>query len=177
MSIDLGLFILRVTIGLLFLGHGTQKLFGWFGGPGLGGVRGWLGSLGLRPTGFWAVMAGLSEAGGGLLLALGLLSPLGSIGITAAMLMAIVAVHWPKFWVTEGGIEYPLVNIAAVTALAFAGPGRWALGYQLPMPWTWIAGIVVVLIGTGIALSTGERQAPAASQDAPGEAREEQRAA
>src|SRR4051812_45243089 len=96
MSADLGLLVLRIIVGLLFIGHGTQKLFGWFGGVGLAGMTGWLGSMGLRPSWFWALMAGLSEAGGGFLLLLGLLNPLGALGITAAMLVAIATAHWGK---------------------------------------------------------------------------------
>ncbi len=158
MSTDLGLLILRLVVGVLFIGHGTQKLFGWFGGHGLAGTAGWLGSMGLRPPRFWALVAGLAEAGGGLLLALGLLNPLGALGIIASMLMAVVKVHWPKVWVTEGGFEYPLVNIAVATALALTGPGRYALDaaldIALPMPQTFIIGLVVVLAGLIVALAT-----------------------
>ena len=94
MNTDLGLLILRLIVGLLLAGHGAQKLFGWFGGNGLSGTAGWLESLGLRPAPFWALIAGLSEVGGGILLALGLLTPLGSLGIMASMLMATIKVHW-----------------------------------------------------------------------------------
>ena len=110
---DIGLLILRLVVGLILAGHGAQKLFGWFGGPGLQGTTGWLRQLGLRPAPFWAFMAGLSEFGGGLLLALGLLNPLGSLGIIGAMLMAIILVHWSKgLWNANGGSESPLTNLA-----------------------------------------------------------------
>ena len=138
--VDIGLLILRVVLGLLFIGHGSQKLFGWFGGPGLQGIAGWFGASGLRPASFWAFMAAIAELGGGLLLTLGLLNPLGSIGITASMFMAIVMVHWPRVWVTENGLEYPLVNMAAAIGLALIGPGLYSLdasyGLGLPMPAT-----------------------------------------
>src|SRR5256885_11374399 len=98
MSTDLGLLIIRVVVGLLVAGHGAQKLFGWFGGYGLRGTAGWMGSMGLQPAIPWTLLAGGSEFGGGLLLALGLLSPLGSLGVIAAMLTAIILVHWPKIW-------------------------------------------------------------------------------
>jgi putative oxidoreductase len=77
---DVGLLILRLVVGLLLAGHGAQKLFGMFGGHGLKGTSGWLGSMGLRPAGIWALLAGLSELGGGVLLALGLLTPLARSG-------------------------------------------------------------------------------------------------
>ena len=71
MSIDLGLLVLRVLVGLVLAGHGAQKLFGWFGGPTLKGFTGWMASLGLKPAWLWGLMGGLGEFGGGLLLALG----------------------------------------------------------------------------------------------------------
>lgn len=163
MSVNLGLLILRLALGLVVAAHGSQKLFGWFGGPGIAGTSGWLSSMRLRPATLWAVMAGLSEFGGGLLLVLGVLSPLGSLGIIAAMLMAIILAHWPRFWGAEGGLEYPLVNLLAALALAITGPGRWsvdaALGIALPAPATLIVGLVLVLLGIGGALATRAPQA------------------
>jgi putative oxidoreductase len=155
--------ILRLVVGLLVAGHGAQKLFGWFGGPGLKGVAGWLGSLGLRPASFWALMAGLSEFGGGMLLALGLLNPLGSLGIIAAMLMAIVTVHWGKgLWNSNGGSELPLTNLTVALALALTGPGAYALdpmlGIALPQPLTFGVGLVLVFLGIAAALLGQARQ-------------------
>src|SRR5438309_10673793 len=106
MSGDIGLLVLRVVVGLILAGHGSQKLFGWFGGPGLKGTTGWLSSMRLRPAPFWAFMAGLAEFGGGLLLALGLLIPFGAAGVISAMLMAIGLAHWPRFWARGGGLEF-----------------------------------------------------------------------
>ena len=80
---DVGLLILRIVVGLLLAGHGAQKLFGWFGGPGLKGFAGWSGSMGVWPVSFWAFVAGFYEFGGGVLFALGLLDPIGSFGITS----------------------------------------------------------------------------------------------
>jgi len=124
---EIALFLLRVIVGLLVAGHGAQKLFGWFGGPGLVGFAGWVGSMGFRPARFWAVMGSLTEFGGGMLLALGLFSPLGSLGIAASMLMAIAKAHWPKIWVFENGMELPLTNVAVATAVGIAGPGVYSL--------------------------------------------------
>jgi putative oxidoreductase len=116
--------LMRGLIGGLFIGHGTQKLFGWFGGPGLDGASGMMEKLELRPARRHAMMAGGAEAGGGLLLALGAMTPLASMMLTGVMTTAIRKVHAPNGpWVTQGGWEYNAVLIAAVTALAEHGPG------------------------------------------------------
>ena len=165
MSYDIGLLVLRLVVGGVMFGHGAQKLFGWFGGYGLAETRAFIGSqFRLRPATFWTLLAGLSEAGGGLLLALGLLGPLGSLGIIAAMLMAIILAHWPRFWNTDGGIEYHLILIASALAVAIAGPGAYsldaALGIVLPAPASLLAGLALVVVGVVIALIT---RAPAAA--------------
>ena len=152
---DFALLILRLAVGLLLAGHGAQKLFGWFGGHGLPGTSGWLASIGFRPARFWALTVGICEFGGGLLFALGFLSPLGSLGIAASMLTAIAKVHWPKVWATEGGIELPLVDLVVVIAVGVAGPGKvsldGALGTGLPEPLALI-GVVLILVGWILAL-------------------------
>ena len=150
--------IVRVAQGSLMAGHGAQKLFGSFGGPGVEGTSGFMEMLGLKPGRPWAVMAGLSEFGGGVLTILGFLSPLGSLGVMSSMAMATTTAHKGKpIWVTEGGAELPVTNIAAATALILNGPGRWSLdrafGLRLPR---WLAplGLVLILVtvmyaGTG----------------------------
>src|SRR5918999_6292024 len=106
--------IVRLVQGSLMAGHGAQKLFGSFGGHGVEGTSGFMEMLGLRPGRPWAVLAGLSEFGGGVLTVLGLLNPLGPIGIIASMVMAAVKAPGGKpIWVTEGGAELPVTNIAA----------------------------------------------------------------
>jgi putative oxidoreductase len=90
---DIGLLVLRVGPGALLIGHGTQKLFGWFGGPGLAGAGGWFESLGLAPGRAWATLSGMAEAGGGLLLLLGFLHPRGPIAIMAGMTTAYLRAH------------------------------------------------------------------------------------
>jgi putative oxidoreductase len=154
---DIGLLILRLVLGLVFVGHGSQKMFGWFGGSGLKATTGWMGKMGFRPAWFWGLMAALTEFGGGVLLALGLLSPFGSLGIIAAMLIAIVKVHWSKgFWNGKGGIEFPLINLAAALALGLLGAGAYsldsALGLTLPEPVTLVAGLVLVVLGAIVAI-------------------------
>ena len=159
MTYDVGVLVLRLVVGGVMFAHGAQKLFGWFGGYGLAGTSAFLGSqLRLRPATFWTLLAGLSEAGGGLLLALGLLDPLGSLGIIAAMLMAIILVHWGRFWNTENGVEYHLVLITAALAVAIGGPGAYsldaALGVALPAPASLLVGLALVLVGVAVALAT-----------------------
>lgn len=122
---DLGRTALRFVIGPLFVGHGTQKLFGWFGGHGLEGTGAFFEQLGLRPGKRQAASAGAAEAVGGALLTLGALTPVAAGLITGTMITAIRKVHAPKGpWVTDGGYEYNLTVIAAMLALAEAGPGR-----------------------------------------------------
>jgi len=121
---NLGRLLLRLSIGGFFVGHGTQKLFGWFGGHGPDGTGQFFESLGLRPGKRHALAAGAAEAGGGALLALGAATPLAAAALTATMITAIVRVHGSKGpWVTEGGYEYNVVLIAAALALAETGPG------------------------------------------------------
>src|ERR1700749_982561 len=107
-------FLLRLVIGGFFVGHGTQKLFGWFGGGGLDATAQAFESLGLRPGRRNAIAAGAAEAGGGALLAAGLATPVGAAVITATMLTAIHKVHLKNGpWTNNGGYEYNAVLIAA----------------------------------------------------------------
>ena len=160
---DPALLLVRVVVGGLLMGHGAQKLFGWFGGHGLAGTGGWLESMGMRPGWIWATTAGLGEFGGGLLLALGFLSPLGSIMIVAVMAMAWAKTHWGKpIWVTEGGAELPLVNMAAALAIALGGPGRisvdHALGIRTPF---WLVALVAAGAAASVVLGAMMKPAPA----------------
>jgi putative oxidoreductase len=160
-----GLLLLRIVIGLTIFGHGAQKLFGWWGGPGPAGTRGWLGSMGFRMPGLLALMVGLSEASG-LLLALGFLTPLASLLITSAMFVAIVSVHWSKgFWLANGGYEFNLALIAGAVTLAATGPGRYSIDHALGWDdnlsghW-WAAGVVVVGAAGAAFILTALRSAP-----------------
>jgi putative oxidoreductase len=121
---DMGLLIIRAVLGAFFVGHGTQKLFGWFRGHGLDGTGQFLEGLGYVPGRRHAALAGIAETGGGLLLVLGFLTPLGAAAVIGVMVNAIVTVHWPNgVWDTEGGIEYPVVAAAAAACLAYTGAG------------------------------------------------------
>jgi putative oxidoreductase len=132
--LDLGLLVLRAVFGLCLAAHGAQKACGWFGGPGVNGATGFFGSLGLRPARFWAVTAAVAELGGGLLIALGLLGPVGPALALAVMIAAAWLVHRPHgFWASNGGIEYPTMTGAVALALALTGFGRYALDRVLDL--------------------------------------------
>ena len=132
----LGTTLVRGVVGPLFVGHGTQKLFGWFGGHGLEGTGGYFESLGLRPGRKHATAAGVAEAVGGALLTLGAATPLAASLISGTMVTAIRKAHADNGpWVTNGGYEYNLVVIAAVTAVADRGPGRLSVDAGLFPGW------------------------------------------
>ena len=166
MSIALGLLVLRLVVGLTLAAHGAQKLFGWWGGSGMTGWTQMVQKLRIRPAQPWAWFAALSEFGGGLLLALGLLSPLGSLAIAGAMLVAIATVHLSKgFWAAKGGYEFNLSLIAGAMAIALAGPGTYsldnALGIHLPEPATLIVGTIALLAGVTVTLASRKQAEPA----------------
>jgi putative oxidoreductase len=128
MALNIGLLIVRVIAGLTLAGHGVQKLFGWFGGGGLRGTAAGFEHLGYRPGLPMALLAGTGESGGGMLLALGLLTPLAAFSGIGVMLNAVVAVHLTKgFWNSNGGFEFPLTIAAAFAGIGFTGPGRYSL--------------------------------------------------
>jgi putative oxidoreductase len=136
---NLGLLVIRAAVGLLLVGHGSQKLFGWFGGHGPEGTGASFESLGLRPGRRMAVLAGVSEIAGGGLLTAGLVTPLGAALLSAVMLTAIWTVHGTNgLWITEGGFEYNLVLMAAAFGVSAAGPGEWSLDHVLGLD---IAGV------------------------------------
>jgi putative oxidoreductase len=128
----LGLTFLRTVIGFFFFGHGTQKLFGWFGGHGPEATAQAFESLGLRPGKRHATAAGAGEAGGGALLALGFLTPAAAASLIGVMSTAIQKVHLKNGpWSSNGGYEYNLTLIAIMVALADLGPGDLSLDHAL----------------------------------------------
>lgn len=144
----------RGLIGGLFVGHGTQKLFGWFDGPGIDGMTPAMESMGMRPGKHNAYAAGLSEAIGGALLALGAATPLAAAMITGTMITAVRKVHGANgVWATGGGWEYNGVLIAAVTALAEVGPGKVSVDGALGREWKGSKAALFVL-ALGAAAST-----------------------
>jgi putative oxidoreductase len=120
----IGRLLIRLVVGGLFIGHGTQKLFGWFGGPGPDGTEQMMYKIDMHPARRQAFAAGLTETAGGALLAAGLATPLAAASLVGVMLTAIRKVHAENgVWATRGGYEYNLVLIAALLGLVDGGPG------------------------------------------------------
>jgi putative oxidoreductase len=172
---NLGRFLLRATVGGFFVGHGTQKLFGWFGGHGLEGTGQFFENLGLRPGRTNALAAGAAEAGGGALIATGLATPLAAAVLTSTMLTAIHRVHLKNGpWASSGGYEYNAVLIGAVLALADTGPGKPslddALGIKASGP-KWAAAALAAgvagAVGANLAASSAPEPPAPAAQDQP----------
>lgn len=158
----IGRLVLRAVIGGLFIGHGTQKLFGWFGGSGLDGTTAMMESLEMRPARENAIAAGTTEALGGLMIVTGTLTPIAAAGLIATMTTAVRKVHFENgLWNSDRGYEYNLVIIAALLALVESGPGRHsvdgALGAEysscLWTPLVWVAGA----LGSTLAIEKGSR--------------------
>lgn len=162
---NVGLLVLRVVVGALFAGHGSQKLFGWFRGHGLKGTAAFFENLGLAPGLPLAALAGLAELVGGLLLAFGLFVPVAALLLIGVMTTAIVALHWKNgVWNQEGGFEFPLVLATVAFAIAAIGPGTLSLDNLFGIDWSgavWAVGAVVVGAIGGLAsyaLGRGARQ-------------------
>ena len=127
-TMDAGVLTLRVVAGLVFAAHGAQKAFGWWSGPGFAGWRAAMARMGLRPPLFWATVSMGVELAGGLLLVVGLLTPLATAALVGQAIVMIWQVHLPKgFWNSRGGIEFPLTLGAIAVALAAIGPGAFSL--------------------------------------------------
>ncbi len=119
---------LRIPVGIIFVAHGAQKLFGWFGGYGLEGTGQFFGSIGLNPGTLMALLAGAAEFFGGLALVFGVLVRPAAAALSFAMLIAIFAVHVGKgFFVDKGGYEYALALFAASVSLLLSGAGRFSV--------------------------------------------------
>ena len=166
----LGLLILRLVVGLTLAAHGAQKLFGWWGGPGIAGWTAAMERMRMRPPKAWAWISAIAEVVGGLLFALGLLTPLGAFAIVGSMLVAIATVHWPNgFWNGKRGYEFNLVILAAVIAVALTGPGAYSLdavlGVRIPEPAAIIVLAIATLAGVGVALFSRRPVEPAVSRE------------
>jgi putative oxidoreductase len=165
---NIGTVALRGVVGPLFVGHGTQKLFGWFGGHGIEATGGFFENLGLRPGKRNAVAAGTAEALGGALLTLGAFTPLAATMVMSTMITAIRTVHLEHGpWVTENGYEYNAVLIAALATLVEHGPGRPSVDAALLPGWKgrgWAAATLgAAVAGSYLVTKMSEPEQPAAS--------------
>jgi putative oxidoreductase len=163
---EIGRLAARGVIGALFIGHGTQKLFGWFGGPGLQGTEQMMDALQMRPTRAHALAAGVTETAGGALLLVGAATPLAAASLIGTMVTAIRKVHQPHgVWAAQGGWEYNAVLIAALLALVDAGPGDLSvdatLGREEWGPGWALGGLALGVSASFAAIAIGGRGGPA----------------
>lgn len=168
-----GILFLRVIVGVVISAHGTQKLFGWWDGPGLRGVAGFFGSLGFRPPLAMALAAGVAETSG-VLLALGLLTPFAALAIASVMVVAIGTVHWRNgLFATNGGYELPLVLGSAAVAIAATGPGRFSLDRLIGWDgrisglWWGLGALAAAIAGALLVIATRELQPEPEAAEAP----------
>ncbi len=146
---DTGLLIARMVFGLLMAAHGTQKLFGWFGGYGLAGTAGFFEQLGFRPGRLFAGAAAGTETIAGLLVAFGLLGPLGPALIVSVMIVAAATVHWQHgLFASNNGIEVPLLYGVAALTLALTGHGAFSLDAALAL--TWSEPVIWAVLAAGV---------------------------
>jgi putative oxidoreductase len=149
---DIALLVARLIIGLGMAVHGAQKVFGWFGGPGLRATGGMFDGMGFRPGGLFALLAGGGEVGSGALIALGLLGPVGPALMILVMTVAIFGVHWKNgFLVMNNGYELPLLYSAAALVLAFWGPGAYSVDALLSPTWKWTPASIWLLVAAAVA--------------------------
>ena len=148
---DLGLLIARIVLGSLMAAHGTQKLFGWFGGYGLAGTGGFFEGLGFRPGRLFATAASLGEIVSGLLIAFGLFGPVGPALLLSVMIVAAVTVHWHGVFATSNGVEVPLLYATGAVGLALTGFGRFSLDALFGLGTLWTPAVIAGTLAAGIA--------------------------
>jgi len=153
-TMSIGLLIGRLVFGFGLAAHGSQKLFGWFGGHGLKGTGGFFHSMGFRPGVVFALAAGLGEFGGGMLTAFGLGGPFGPALMIVVMIVAMVSVHLPHgFFVSGNGVEVPLLYAAAGVAFAFMGPGAYSLDALFDLRALWAPTVAGVAVAVAVVLA------------------------
>ena len=167
---DAGLLLLRLGVGGVLFAHGAQKLFGWFGGHGLDGTAGAFEQMGFTPGRPSAIAAGLAEAGGGTLVALGLATPVAG-SITTGNMLAATSIHIPNgLFAAQGGYEFPALLGLSSAALSLTGPGEWSLdamlGHRLNRPWMAMVGLSVSTAVSAMVIAR-RRAAVAAAQAIP----------
>jgi putative oxidoreductase len=150
--VGIGLLSARLVLGLLMAAHGSQKLFGWFGGYGLRTTGEFFVQLGFRPGRLFATAASVGEVTSGLLVALGFLGPVGPALMIAVMLVAAISVHWAHgLFATSNGIEVPLLYATGALGLALVGPGPYSLDALLGIAAEWTPGLTWAVLVLGVA--------------------------
>jgi putative oxidoreductase len=155
-TLSVGLLVVRLVVGLLMAAHGSQKLFGWFGGHGIAGTGMFLESIGFRPGRLFAGVAASTEVVSGLLIALGFLGPVGPALMLSVMIVAAVSVHWKNgLFAASNGIELALFYGTVAFGLALIGSGSYSLDALLGLQslytptWAFVALAIGVLGGVG----------------------------
>ena len=145
------LLLARVVLGLIMAAHGTQKLFGWFGGYGLNATGEFFVQLGFNPGRLFATAASVGELVSGLLLALGFLGPVGPAIMIAVMIVAAITVHWEHgLFASANGIELPLLYATGALGIALAGPGPYSVDALLGLTHVWTPKLVVAILVAGV---------------------------
>lgn len=167
-----GLLILRVGLGVLLVVHGSQKL-GLLPGRGPRAFAVGLEKMGIRPGYPLALLAGATQVGGGTLVALGLLGPVGPLSLAGSMMVAVAVLRRNGFWSMRGGYEYAAVLVLVFTVLALTGPGRFSLdaavGFKPTEPWTLLGCAVAAVAGVALTLMSGRRAGVSSSDVAAAE--------
>jgi putative oxidoreductase len=156
-DMDLGLLLLRLLLATVLYFHATQKLFGWFRGPGLTASARFFEDLGQRPGRPLALVAAGAELAGAALVGLGIVTPLGAAIVVGTMTVAGLSTTLVKGtpWNAQGGGEYPLVLAAVAAVLAFTGPGSWSLDAALHVPWMQLEDSTAAAVGGGTLVLAG----------------------
>lgn len=152
---DAGLLVIRLVVAAILFAHATQKLLGWFSGPGIHSATALFHSLGQQPAPAMVRVAIACELVGAALIALGAATPLAVIMVVSTMLVAGASLCLVKgsFWNTAGGGEYPLVLAAMTSAIAFTGPGRWSVDAAVGAWWIWWSGGHAIALGCGVVVA------------------------
>jgi putative oxidoreductase len=162
-----GLLLARAVAGLLMAAHGSQKLFGWFGGYGLNGTGQFLETIGFRPGRTFAALAALAEISGGILTAVGLFGPIGPALMLSVMIVAAFSVHWQHgVFATNNGIEVPLLYATIAAALGLTGFGQYSLDAALGLASLWTPAVTGMVLAVGIVggiINLSLRRVPARS--------------
>jgi putative oxidoreductase len=150
-ALGAGLLALRLVVGLSMAAHGAQKLLGWFGGPGLTRTAEFFAALGFRPARPLAAVASVTEIASGLLMALGLLGPVGPALLISVMLVAMMSVHWSNgFFAQQQGIEINVLYVASALALALTGPGVYSLDALFGLLALWSPTVMLAVLTMGV---------------------------